>query len=255
MVFNAVTNWPIETVGPSAQDLVYIEVWPPHIWFQDLHNLIVQAQELGNGKPVVLAAYIDPSLVYNVFLINAAIFGSGGSHIEIGERDAMLADPYFPNYQLMSPGLALAMQSYYDFAVRYQDVIGPRTRDITKEYQSRIEIEGVFSEPSLLKNKVWPIVRQTENELAISLINLLGVNSPDWARPIETEPNSLGPTRMRIRGLEREIAGVWFATPDGDDHSPQGLDFEVVEDNGTHTVSFQIPSLVYWDLLVIKWRD
>lgn len=30
VIFNAVNNWPTETVAAAAQDAVYIEVWPPH---------------------------------------------------------------------------------------------------------------------------------------------------------------------------------------------------------------------------------
>ncbi len=30
VIFNAVGNWPIETVAPTTQDATYIEVWPPY---------------------------------------------------------------------------------------------------------------------------------------------------------------------------------------------------------------------------------
>jgi dextranase len=96
VIFNAVGNWPIETVAPSDQDVVYIEVWPPHTTYEDLHRLIVAGQRLSGGKPVVLAAYLDPAWCPNVRLTDAVIFASGGFHIELGERRGMLADPYFP---------------------------------------------------------------------------------------------------------------------------------------------------------------
>ncbi|MCA9931800.1 MAG: hypothetical protein KC419_25125, partial [Anaerolineales bacterium] len=32
VVFNAVTNWPVETVAPANQNIVYIEVWEPYVW-------------------------------------------------------------------------------------------------------------------------------------------------------------------------------------------------------------------------------
>lgn len=255
VVFNAVNNWPIETVAPSAEDLVYIEVWPPHIWFQDLHSLILGAQELGNGKPVVLAAYIEPSLEHNVRLVDAVIFASGGAHIELGERGDMLADPYFPRYQAMSPHLADAMRRYYDFAVRYQDVIGARTSDATEVVLGRIELEGASTEPRSYKDKVWPIARRGEGFLAVSLINLLGVESPEWARAVESPPSPLGPTTIRIRDLNRPVSRLWFASPDVDDPSPQTLPFEVIDEGGSYGISFQIPALSYWDLLVLEWGE
>jgi len=254
VVFNAVNNWPIESVAPSDQDLVYIEVWPPHIWFQDLHDLIVSAQELGDGKPVVLAAYIDPAFQHNARLMDAVIFASGGGHIELGERQGMLADPYFPKYETMSHELAAAMRRYYDFAVRYQEVIGPRTRDATRDYGYRVDLEGYSSNPGMRKNKVWPILREGEGFLAVSLINLLDIPSPEWARGLGAPPAPLGPTEVRIRNVDREVAAIWFATPDSRDLSLQSLDFRRIDEGGTETLAFQIPSLAYWDLILIQWK-
>ena len=89
VVFSTVTNWPIQTVSPSAQDIVYIEVRPPYTFYTDLEQLVHQGQALGKGKPVVLAAYIDPVLEHTVRLMDAVIFASGGGHIELGEKDGL----------------------------------------------------------------------------------------------------------------------------------------------------------------------
>ncbi|MCZ7547221.1 MAG: ABC transporter permease subunit [Anaerolineae bacterium] len=96
VIFNAVGNWPVETVAPADQDAVYIEVWPPYTGFMDLHRLVANAEALGGGKPVIIAAYIPPRQFANVRLADALIFASGGYHLELGEPGAMLADPYFP---------------------------------------------------------------------------------------------------------------------------------------------------------------
>jgi len=249
VVFNAVTNWPVESVAPSQQDLVYIEVWPPYIWFDDLHTLITQAQTLGAGKPVVLAAYIDPALEHNVRLMDAIIFASGGGHIELGESNAMLADAYFPKYKVMSPELVEVIQRYYDFVVRYQDVIGPRTSDSTPEYARNISIDGISTSPSQRKNKVWPIVRQSKEFLAINLINLRGIESVEWAKELENAPLASGITEVRLSGFERKIEGVWFASPDEQNISLIPLDFTQDDEN---TIIFEIPSLKYWDLILVK---
>jgi len=249
VVFNAVTNWPVESVAPSNQDFVYIEVWPPYIWFDDLHTLITQSQTLGAGKPVVLAAYIDPALEHNVRLMDAIIFASGGGHIELGESNAMLADAYFPQYKVMSPELAEVIQCYYDFIVRYQDVIGPRSIDATSEFARNIQIDGISTSPSLRKNKVWPIVRQSEEFIAINLINLRGIESVEWAEAIESAPLPIATTEVRLTDLENEIEGVWFTSPDDKNISPIPLDFT---QNDKNSISFKIPSLKYWSLILVK---
>ncbi|MFZ5827178.1 MAG: glycoside hydrolase family 66 protein, partial [Bacillota bacterium] len=125
-VFNDVGGWPLADTAPTTNDFVYIEVWPPHVNFEHLAELIRQGRRLSGGKPVVLAAYIDPAYEPSVLLTDAAIFANGGYHIELGEGNAMLADPYFPKYKPMSPELAEHLRRYYDVAVRYQDLLyGP----------------------------------------------------------------------------------------------------------------------------------
>jgi dextranase len=253
VVFNAVTNWPIETVAPANQDFSYIEVWPPFTWFTDLHHLIIQAQQFGNGKPVVLAAYVDPSFEYNVRLVDATIFASGGGHIELGEIGSMLSHEYFPRYKAMSDELANTMQKYYDFAVRYQDVIGPRTIDKTQDYHHRIEVEGAYTGPDLRTNKVWPIVRESDNYLGINLINLSDVASPEWAEPLTTPPTVLGPTDVTVYYIDKDISEVWVASPDNDVISPSTLEFEFIKEGGRNAITFEIPSLAYWYLIILEW--
>jgi len=250
VVFNAVTNWPIQTVAPSAEDIVYIEVWPPYIFYTDLEQLILQGQVLGHGKAVVLAAYIDPSLEHNARLMDAIIFASGGGHIELGEKDGMLSEAYFPKYGVMSSALAETLRVYYDFAVRYQNATGPETQDATRDYQARIEVQGVSTNASKGKDLVLPIVRQSDGYTAVNLVNLLGVPSPEWRAPLPTDPTPLGKTTVTISGVTRPVLQVWMASPDGPDPTLQALPFN--QDSGQ--LSFDIPSLAYWDLILIKWR-
>ncbi len=251
VVFNAVTNWPIAVVAPANEDFVYIEVWPPYLWFNDLHNLVVEGQNISGGKPVVLAAYIDPTLEYNARLIDAVIFASGGGHIELGEKGGMLADAYFPRYQSMSSNLALVMQKYYDFTVRYQDVIGPQIRDATKELQTRIAVEKYSTSPSLMYDKVWPIVRQGDGFTTINLVNLVGLKRPEWKGPVATPPTPLGSTIVHISKTTSPVSRLWFATPDGVDISLKPLAFTQEGD----TLTFTIPSLIYWDMIMIEWKQ
>ncbi|MFW5942056.1 MAG: glycoside hydrolase family 66 protein [Chloroflexota bacterium] len=251
VAFNAVTNWPIEAVAPAAQDIVYIEVWDPYVWFEDLHTLIVQAQELSQGKPVVLAAYIDPAWEHNVRLMDAIIFASGGGHIELGEQAAVLADPYFPKHRPMSPVLAEAVRRLYDFAVRYQDVIGARTQNATPAYTRRITVDSASTNPSQRKNKVWPIVREGQDFTAISLINLRDVEQVRWDQEVPAAPAPLESTTLRLQEVNRDVAVVWLATPDDNDIAPQPLAHELQDG----TLTFTMPSLAYWNLIVIEWAD
>lgn len=252
VVFNAVTNWPIEEVSKSEQDFIYIEVWPPFIWFDDLHKLITQAQQLSNGKPVVLAAYINPDWENNVLLVDATIFASGGGHIELGEISGMLSDPYFPKYRSIPPKLSEILRRYYDFAVRYQEIIGPNTTDATDGFLNKIKINGILPSPNQLTDKIWPLVRETDEFTAISLINLRGITSPEWAREITKSPTYTKSITVQISDLNRDVNRVWFASPDRDPLSLQPIEFTFTEENYHSTLFFDLPYLKYWDLVIVE---
>jgi dextranase len=254
VIFNAVGNWPIETVASSDQDVVYIEVWPPYTSYQDLHRLIVEGQRLSGGKPVVLAAYIDPSRERSARLIDSIIFASGGYHIELGEPGTMLADPYFPDYAKMSDDLRDIIRHTYDFAVRYENVLAVGTRDATPAYADRVSVDEMGPAADLASNKIWPIVRECNHAIALNLVNLLGVESPEWNRALLTDPPVQEDLVVRLH-TDRPATRVWWATPDGDNPTGRPLEFRRGRDEAGNYISFRVPSLVYWDLIIVEWGE
>ncbi|WP_299029577.1 glycoside hydrolase family 66 protein [uncultured Thermanaerothrix sp.] len=249
VVFNAVGNWPIETVASAGQDIVYIEVWPPYTSFDALHTLITQAQQLGGGKAVVLAAYIDPTYEVNARLMDAVILASGGTHIEFGEQEGYLAEPYFPHYKLLPPTLGEALRRYQDFAIRYQNAFGPLAHESTFNYLQRLTLPGVEISPSLQWNKVYPLVRDGDAFTAISLINLVGLSSGEWNQPLTRSPFPLLHQPVLLRGVSQPVRYVGWASPDTQDLSPIPLVFRQEGDQ----LSLQIPFLHYWGLILLEW--
>ena len=171
VVFNCVANWPIDAIARTRADFMYIEVWKPRTAWRDLWQLIVEAQALSH-KPVVLAAYIDPAREHNVRLAGAIIFASGGFHIELGEPGSMLADPYFPRHGRLSDALVDMLRRYYDFAVRYENVLAIDTRDVTLDWAGRVMIADAATGSRKAWEAVWPIIREADGFTCISLINL-----------------------------------------------------------------------------------
>ena len=252
VVFNCVGNWPVDKAAQSQQDFVYIEVWPPKNLYRDLHQLIVEAQALSGGRPVVLAAYIDPDRERNVRLADAVILASGGSHIELGEPGGMLADPYFPHYRAMSDPLARVIRRTYDFAVRYENILALNTCDATSAFEGKVIIEGVSTEAQRSHNKIWPIVREGDDAIALSLINLLELSSPEWNSELLADPPLQEDLVVRVY-VERPVRRVWWATPDDSDPAGRVLAFSTGRDSGGPYVTFRLPSLAYWDLVVLEW--
>jgi len=251
VIFNAVGNWPIETVAPSDEDVIYVEVWPPYTLYGDLHQLVVEGQRLGGGKPVVLAAYINPAYPYNVRLADAVIFASGGFHIELGELGGMLADPYFPRYGQMSDDLATVLRRYYDFAVRFENVLSQGSQDTTVRRAERVVIEGVNTDVERTCRKVWVITREGDGYETISLINLLDVTSAEWNGSLRKGPAPLSDLRVRYY-TDRPIKRVWWASPDVDSPQAQPLDITAGSDVGGSFVTFVVHGLAYWDLIVLE---
>jgi dextranase len=254
VVFNCVGNWPIEQAAASRQDFAYIEVWPPYTLYGDLHTLIVEAQALGGGKPVVLAAYIDPARARNAILADAVIFASGGYHIELGEPGGMLADPYFPNYGQMSDSLATILRRYYDFAVRYENVLSQSTRDTTARQAAQVAIEGTDTDAGGTCGKVCVITRDGEGYETISLINLLNVTDPEWNSLQEMDMAPV--TDLQVRYYPSwPVRQIWWASPDVENLRARPLDFNVGNDRQGTYVTFTVPLLVCWDLIVLERAD
>jgi len=249
VIFNAVTNWPIEAVAPSREDVVYIEVWPPYTGFNDLELLVIRAQKLGGGKPVIIAAYIDPAYETNALLNDAIIFGSGAGHIELGEHGGYLSEAYFPKYTMPSPQLSTDLQRYYEFAIRYENVIGPTAHPGGVQATRTVSVTGYETSPQLMKNKVMPIMRESDGYTAISLVNLLGLEHGEWAKELKQNPMPLQNAEVKINKVDKKAASVWFASPDREDLSLQPLDFQQDGD----VLKLTLPSLEYWSLIIIHW--
>lgn len=279
VVFNAVNNWPIDAVAPSRQDFTYIEVWPPHTTYRSLWGLVTEAERLGNGKPVVLAAYQSPVNAVNVRLTDAVIFASGGSHIELGERGVMLADPYFPKYEAAPEELGRVLRSYYDFAVRYENFItaGPsRGRDVTREELGRLRVGGAPVDEWTLRATPGPgadvmvVARGGEGWRALHLINLSGLDNLLWKGELKAgpAPQSRIAVRYYLPGEASGRAGaaatwpsrIWWASPDAEttadgaaaDLSAHSLAWTTGRDAGGAFVEFVVPKLTYWTTVVLE---
>lgn len=248
VVFNAVTNWPIEAVAPADQDIVYIEVWSPYTHFNDLGLLIQQAQTLGDGKPVVIAAYIHPAYEINALLNDAIIFANGAGHIELGEGGGYLADPYFPKYEVPSEALREKLEKYYQISIRYQNWLGPRTQ---AGNQQMAHIQGYETDAGITKNKIMPVVRESDGTTVISLINLMGLKHGEWEKELKSAPTVLSNLTVEVGSNGKEAEKIWFTSPDLGDITLKPLSFE----QEGQSLIITIPTLNVWSLAIIEWKN
>jgi dextranase len=262
VIFNAVENWPIETVAATSQDAVYIEVWPPYVTYNDLRELIREGKRLGKDKQVILAAYLSPFLDASgetmagaeaaALLATAAISASGGFHLLLGEQDGVLCDPYYPKYATMRPDFATRMRAYYDFLVRYEELfIAPDVEDwqVALGWEAgddrSIEITsmpGMQLSGEAVPGTMWVITRSKPGYRIAHLINLSNQDDVLWNAPHSTtEP--VGSFELRIEDLP-PVKEVLFLTPERQRAS--ALEWTQRE----RCVQIQLPNCDVWAVVV-----
>lgn len=255
VVLNAVDQYGQDQIAEAPTGFLYSEVWSPAS-FEGLANVILANDNFSNQtKNSVLAAYMNYNLANStgsfntpaVLLTDAVIFAFGGAHLELGEH--MLGKEYFPNSNLsMKDDLKEALKSYYDFMVAYENLF----RD-----------GGNYNDPELSSNgpislNNWPpqqgqvsiIGKQVGNRQIIQLINFSNATTMEWrdnngsqAYPVTIEDIELN---FKSSG---SVKKMWFASPDYNFGASQELEFMQSGDQ----VSFTLPHLQYWDIVVVEY--
>jgi dextranase len=257
VIFNAVGNWPVETVAPTSQEAVYIEVWPPDETYADWVRLVHDAKRLGGGKPVILAAYLSPFASQDAstvpgaeaaaLLATATIAVAGGSHLLLGERDGVLCDPYYPRYATMRPGFAKRMRAYYDVLVRYEEwLIG---RDVTPDPSIGVEVAGLACSPSPAPGVIWTVATARPGFRTVHLINLNDQESIAW-NALHNPPNPRHDLTLCLTGLP-PVRRAWLVSPDAALGRP--VPVTPVQRDGHWFV--HIPTLHVWSLLLCEVDD
>jgi dextranase len=257
LVMNAVSQYAQGYIATQAPvSFLYSELWDGHQTYSSLKGVIDQNSKFSKGKlNTVLAAYMNYDLsdsmgefnAPGVLMTNAVIFASGGAHLELGEN--MLSKEYFPHKKLsMSEEMVGNLTNYYDFMVAYQNLL----RDGGEETEKDVKIEGdltVSDQPKL--GSVWAFSKKKEDRELIHLINFTDASSLEWRDNEGTQPE---PHEQKDIEVEVKADGkadkVWVATPDAYQGSPVQLDFEQKGDY----ITFTVPSLKYWDMIVIDYK-
>jgi dextranase len=232
VIFNAVGNWPIETVASTTQDVVYIEVWPPDDSYNDLQRLIRDARRLSGGKQVILAAYLMPFADADTatlpqaeaaaLLATATIAASGGSHLLLGERDGILCDPYYPKYAKLRPEFAAQMRTYYDFLLRYEELlIAPELEGWDQRVDARLALGDARLSTLAEAGAVWVMTTRKPGYRIVHLINLTNQRDIAW-NALRTPPEPLHNVELSIHGIP-PVRQALLLTPDAHLGRPQPL--------------------------------
>lgn len=233
VLFNAVGNWPIETLAQAPVAFNYIEIWPPSTSYDDVAAIVRNARKLSGGKPVVIALYIPAVREINNRLADAMIFSAGGSRIEVGENGRLLSDPYFPRHEAMSDELSTTLRCQTELLMRYEEWISPLVEESPL--------------PSMdVPDGIRVFFRHGHCGYSLSLVNLTGTNTLNW-----NDEHPVPMVRQNFN-LEIEIAEpvkrVHWVSPDDGDFSPLPLDF--IRKN--NRICVQVPILKVWGVLLFE---
>jgi dextranase len=224
-VFNNVNDFPTWSTAGAPQDAVYIEVWPPHDRLDHLGGLVAKARGLAPRKSVSLAAYLsayaaDPAGALPAMKLElATVFSHGGTCLLHGEEDAILTEAYYVRHHRMDGAAAQAARLYYDFAVRYGDLLFDRESvDVTRSYlggvneELRVEAAAPVA-TDCVPGALWTRLISGAHGLVVSLIDLTGQDDVTWDAPKRAATPIAGVT-VALERAGPVAPRFHFASPD-----------------------------------------
>ena len=256
-VMNGVEQYGQQGMASAATDFLYTEVWSPSDSYGDLATLIEQNNTLSNNtKNTVLAAYMNYDLANNagyfntpsVLMTNAVIFAFGGAHLELGEH--MLGKEYFPNNNLsMKDDLKSLLVNYYDFLVAYQNLLRDGGSFNT------VDISSIDKKISITP---WPAAagyvavfgKKLNSTQVIHFINFTNSKTQNWRdnTGIQTSPVVITNAKLVFTSTI-PVKKIWTASPDFIGGASRSLNFAQTGNK----VSFILPELQYWDMVVVEY--
>ncbi len=256
LIFNLVNAWPYEVIARySMSNPTYIEVWSPWDKYADIQMLISLGKNYNKEKAVVLAAY-TPNWLPSILLLDSVIFANQGFHIELGEGNGILTDPYFPLYEELSEDAGKALALYYECITRYGAYIYDEDIQRLPEETVWIFDHGSSSIPRAGNILVIPYSKSTdgrEEARIVHLVNFVGIDDMGW-KSFQMEPTGVTDIQMEIQipaNAIDEIEGVYFITPDSGSSDPVPLEYET--DVSTSAIKITAPSLKYWDTIIVRF--
>ena len=227
-MFNNVNDFGTAQTATTEQDASYIEVWPPHSTLDDLAILAARTRGHRPEHPPIFAAYLscfdrepEERAVAAAELVMATVFAAGATQLLLGEDGAALTDPYYPRHHELSPAALEAIVPWYDFAVRYGDLLyDPAALDVTEFYTGGINGDVVVETDVPVSTKaaagaLWVRVVRSKAGLIVHLVDLAAQSETEW-----DAGKTPAATRSGVRvGLAPVSPGerVFFATVDAPD--------------------------------------
>lgn len=254
LIFNNVGGYALDETLSTPTNAMYTELWETsgQKTYRDVQTTLDRMRS--TGKPAILAAYSDYEKgkalegkapggfnTPGVLLLDAAIMANGGSHIELGDGDALLCHEYFPDRNLRPDSSLLAkLKNYYDFATAYEGLLSSGQ---IKPSDEKLILAGIPQSQDGKHGTVWTFARSDGTRKIFHLINLLSAQDETWrdARGERATPKVL--SRIAVL-LPSGRFKAWCASPDDGMGAPTPLR---IQDGMVF-----VPRLETWTMLVLE---
>jgi dextranase len=225
-------------------------VWSPHDEYGHLARLVVAARGYAPGRPVILAAYLEPfardraeKAEWAARLALATIFAHGGHALLLGEGDGVLVDPYYPKFARLGAAGAEVLRAYQDFAVANCDLLyDPDAVDVTTSMAGGIN-DDIELDASVdpVPGRLWVRARRGGGGLVLQLIDLTGQQDLRWNVGKSPSGQVTG-ARLRIRCPQGTV--VFAGSPE---NGPE-LRRVATERDGDYA-GFAVPAFSGWTVI------
>lgn len=181
-----------------------------------------------------------------VLLTDAVMFAIGGAHLELG--DHILSREYFPAAPLaMTAELKTALVHYYDFLTAYENLLRGTTSESV--FQPVLSGNSRLSVWPPRANSITTFAKKVGTSTVLHLLNFLNTSDLSWrdvngTRPAPTLTSNISVTLK----VDQNVSRVWVATPDSLGGAPVDVPFT----QQGNQLSFTVPSLRYWTMVVIE---
>ena len=205
---------------------------------------------------MILAAYLAPyagdeeTASTAERLLLATVFSHGGSVLLHGEERAALTEAYYVRHAELTDGTIEVARRYYDFAVRYGDLLfDPGATDITRTHLAGENQEIKVDAPvpvatDCVPGVLWARVVQCSHGLLVSLIDLSDQSETLWNVP-KRPAGVLDGVRVALERASPTL--IFFASPES---SPTLQRLEPERDGRYDVVS--LPPFSTWALIWVR---
>lgn len=256
ILFNPVGSYGLQQqLNSGVYDAIYVEVWPGDNkdYFSLKQTLDRIYAVTGGWRGSILGAYMDynvmkgePFNLPGILYTNAMMAAAGGSHLELGDT-GMLSSEYYPGYSLrISKELEKRVRNYYSFMVAYENLLrGPGLQEIG----AKTHIDGVLTSSDAKPGTVYSFTKKKDDLTIVQILNYDGASAAAWvdARGVQTAPVAKENVTV-TQTVDHEPESIWVMSPD----CREGILQQVPFTYSGSEVSFTLPYLEYWDMVVIR---